>query len=211
MRAYPRLQSKKSFFVAFVLVRHPAQKSRGGSRNDAVVDSGLGITVSNILGRHRARRRTSRAFPVVETGGRVSAHRYFSGDDELGRLFCCRNFHRQNACLLIAIDIEKFAKGRLDGSHRIAQLIEPVAPELLDRRYVVSLTNLAQDVFPQRGKVKAAQHGAPGIAELDLFVHIDTEEVLAERALLAILGGKAYTLLEGDGARKNFGVIRQLQ
>jgi hypothetical protein len=80
------------------------------------------------------------------------------------------------------VDVEKFAECRLNRSHGIAQFLEPVAPELLDRRYVVGLTDLAQDVSPQRGKVKAAQHRAADIREIDPVVDIDTEQILAERA-----------------------------
>src|SRR5580658_5606209 len=54
-----------------------------------------------------------------------------SGVHRFQHLFFFRNAHRQNASLLISIDIKKFAKGRINRSHGIAQFVEPIAPKLL--------------------------------------------------------------------------------
>src|SRR5262249_18729049 len=97
-----------------------------------------------------------------------------------------------------------------NGSHGIAQFMQPDAPELVYRRYLIGLPNLALDVFSHCGKVKTAQHGSPDISEVDPVVYIDRKKVLAERTFSTILAHKGHALLERDCARKNFGVIRHL-
>src|SRR5215467_11123616 len=134
-----------------------------------------------------------------------------SGIHEFRHFFFYRNSHWQNAGLLISIDIEKFAEGRLNRPHAIAQLVEPVAPKLLDRRNLFGFTVLALNVFPERGDVKTTQHCRPNIGEIDPVVYVDTEQILAERALPALLACNRHTLLEGDGPRNNFGVIRHVE
>ena len=53
--------------------------------------------------------------------------------------------------------------------------MEPTAPKPLDRRNLFGLTDLALDIFPERGDVKTAQHRGPDIGEIDPVVHVDTD------------------------------------
>src|SRR5260370_2441381 len=121
-----------------------------------------------------------------------------SGVHEFQRLLVYWNSHRQNASLFISINIKNFAEGRLNRSHGIAHFVEPVAPKLLDRRNLFGLTDLALDVFPERGDVKTTHHCRPNIGEIDLVVHIDAEKILAESAFLTVLACSGDALLEGD-------------
>src|SRR4051812_40268672 len=90
-----------------------------------------------------------------------------SGVDGVEHVFRRRDTHRQYSGFLFGVDIQDFAEGRFHGSHGIAQFVKPIAPELLDRRNLFGLSNLALDISAERGYVEAAEHGGARVDEID--------------------------------------------
>ena len=85
--------------------------------------------------------------------------------------------------------------------------MKPAAPKLLDARDLPGLTDLAQEVFPEHGKVETPHHRGPIIGQIDPVVRSHGKQILKERVFGALLTRSRRDLLESDGARNDFGLL----
>src|SRR4051794_37807569 len=115
--------------------------------------------------------------------------------------------HGENASLFGSVEIEEFPDARLNRADRGAHLMEPSAPELLDRRDLFCLPNLALKVFPKSGQIEATKHGRARLGEIDLVIDVNAQEIFAKGALFAFFIVAANSFLECEGARKNMRVV----